>query len=99
MFRDGTVYPFTWAMANKLNRVGAVYGLARDMQNKPGRSQILYVGQTGDLRERIQYWLNNPPVSGIAHFFVEVIPNEAARLRREAELIAEFKPVGNTLLK
>jgi hypothetical protein len=98
-FANTTMYPFTQATANSLNRVGAVYGLARNMPNKPGWSEILYVGQTGDLRERIQYWLNNPPAAGIAHFFVEVIPNEAQRLRREAELIAEFKPVGNTLLK
>ena len=98
-FRDFTLLNFTWAVAYTLNEVGAVYGLARNMPNQAGKSQILYVGQTGNLRERIQYWLNNPPVAGIAHFFVEVIPNEAARLRREAELIAEFKPIGNTLLK
>lgn len=98
-FRDSRVYNFSWATANLLNEVGAVYGLGQNMPNKPGYSKILYIGQTGNLRERIQFWLNNPPVAGIAHFFVEVIPNEGERLRREAELVAEFKPVGNTLLK
>jgi excinuclease UvrABC nuclease subunit len=92
------MFDFNWLVAHRLNEVGAVYGLAQPSR-QPGRSTILYVGQTGNLRERIQYWLNNPPVAGITHFFVEVIPNEGERLRREAELIAEFKPVGNTLLK
>ena len=98
-FRNSKMYGFNQAVAKTLNQVGAVYGLARHYPNKPGWSQILYIGQTRDLRERIQYWLNNPPVAGIVHFFVEVITNEAQRLRREAELIAEFRPVGNTLLK
>ena len=59
----------------------------------------MYVGKTGNFRERLQYWLNNPPVAGITQFFAEVIANQAERTRREAELIAEFKPVGNTVLK
>lgn len=98
-FNDNRMYGFTEEVSQALNRVGAVYGLARNSANKFGWSEVLYVGQTGDLRERIQFWLKNPPVAGIAHFFVEVIPNESERLRREAELIAEFRPVGNTLMK
>jgi excinuclease UvrABC nuclease subunit len=97
-FRNFEMFDFSGRIALTLNEVGAVYGLAR-AASQPGQSVILYVGKTGNLRERIQYWLNNPPVAGITHFFVEVIPNEGERLRREAELIAEFKPVGNTLLK
>lgn len=97
-FRNSTIYGFDNVTANRLNEVGAVYGLAQN-SNRVGYSSILYVGQTGNLRERIQFWLKNPPVAGIAHFYVEVILNQAERLRREAELIAEFRPVGNTLLK
>ena len=49
--------------------------------------------------DRLTYWLNNPPVTGITHFFAERIDNDAVRTMREEQLIAEFKPVGNTLLK
>lgn len=74
-----------------------MYGLAKPLS--VGWSTILYVGKTGNLRERIQYWLNNPPVAGITHFFADVVDNAAMRTIHEATLIAQFKPVGNTLLK
>ncbi len=76
---------------------GGVYGLARP--NLQGNYTILYVGKTGNLRERLRAHLNNPPVSGITHFFAEAIKGEAARTQREYVLVQEFKPVGNTLLK
>ena len=65
----------------------------------PGRYTILYVGKTGDLRKRLKEHLNNPPVSGITHFFAEALGTDAARTQREYALIQEFKPIGNTLLK
>src|SRR5271170_3398695 len=76
---------------------GGVYGLARPAQL--GRYTILYVGKTGNLRERLRTHLNNPPVSGITHFFAEALVGDAARTEREYALVQEFKPVGNTLLK
>ena len=78
---------------------GGVYGLSKPSLSMLGRYTILYVGKTGNLRERLRAHLNNPPVSGITHFFAEAIPTEAARTTREYVLIQEFKPVGNTLLK
>ena len=78
---------------------GGVYGLAKPTPGKPGYYTILYVGKTGNLRERLRAHLNNPPVSGITHFFAEAITTDAARSQREAVLIAEFNPVGNTQLK
>jgi excinuclease UvrABC nuclease subunit len=78
---------------------GGVYGLAKPTPNRPGYYTILYVGKTGNLRERLRAHLNNPPASGITHFFAEALTGDAARTKREAELIAEFKPVGNTQLK
>ncbi len=98
-FRDNTVYEFNQATVNQLRQVGGVYGLSKPIIGRPGWFEPLYVGKTGDLRERVQFWLNNPPVTGITHFFADVIFNEAERTRHEAALIAEFKPVGNTLLK
>lgn len=98
-FRDTTVYAFDQAIVDTLREVGGVYGLAKPTPGSPGWYTILYVGKTGNFRERIQYWLNNPPVTGITHFFAEVISNAAERTTFEAQLIAEFKPVGNTVLK
>jgi excinuclease UvrABC nuclease subunit len=78
---------------------GGVYGLARPSAITVGRYAILYVGKTGNLRERLSTHLNNPPVSGITHFFAEAIAGDAARTEREYALVQEFKPIGNTLLK
>lgn len=98
-FRDKTVYTFDQKTIDSLREVGGVYGLACPQLWNPGWYTILYAGKTGNFRERLQYWLNNPPVAGITHFFAEVITNEAERTAHEANLIAEFKPVGNTVLK
>ncbi len=78
---------------------GGVYGLAKPSVHALGRYTILYVGKTGNLRERLRTHLNNPPVSGITHFFAEALAGDAARTQREYVLVQEFKPVGNTLLK
>jgi hypothetical protein len=91
-------YPFTVAGINSANEVGSVYGLAKPSLTA-GYYTILYVGKTGNLRKRLQEHFNNPPASGITHFFAEVHATEAARTQREYALIQEFKPVGNTLLK
>lgn len=90
-------FPFTESGINSMVESGAVYGLA-----KPALFSgytILYVGKTGDLRKRLKEHYNNPPVSGITHFFAEAIGTDAARTQREYALIQEFQPVGNTLLK
>ena len=93
--------PFTFNEAGIGSMVesGGVYGLARPSASALGRYTILYVGKTGNLRERLRTHLNNPPVSGITHFFAEAVPGDAARTQREYVLVQEFKPVGNTLLK
>jgi excinuclease UvrABC nuclease subunit len=98
-FRDNTIYNFNQATVDSLYEVGGVYGLASAQLWRPSWYTVLYVGKTGNFRERLQYWLNNPPVAGITHFFAEVIANEAERTLFEARLIAEFKPCGNTVLK
>jgi excinuclease UvrABC nuclease subunit len=98
-FRDNRVYTFNQATVNSLYEIGGVYGLASAQIWRPNWYNVLYVGKTGNFRERIQYWLNNPPIAGITHFFAEVIANQAERSRFEAELIAEFKPCCNTVLK
>jgi len=82
-----------------IRQVGGVYGLAKPTINRLGVYTILYVGKTGNLPDRLRAHLNNPPVSGATHFFAEGFDRDADRTRREEELINEFQPVGNTLLK
>ncbi len=92
-------YPFSEAGIKLANEVGAVYGLAKPSLADRTRYTILYVGKAGNLRKRLQEHFNNPPASSITHFFAEAHGTEAARTQREYELIQEFKPIGNTLLK
>jgi excinuclease UvrABC nuclease subunit len=98
-FRNKTVYNFDRDNVSRLYEIGGVYGLAMPQLWRPGWYTILYVGKTGNFRERLQYWLNNPPVAGITHFFADVVANLAERDIHEANLIAEFKPVSNKVLK
>jgi hypothetical protein len=72
-----------------------VYGLSRSVS----QIGIAYVGRSNTLRDRLTYWLNNPPGRGLTHFYAEAFKTEAQMIAREEELIKEFKPVLNTLLK
>ncbi len=90
-------YPFTLQMIRTVNEVGAVYGLFRPSNSRPGHFLPLYVGRTDNLRRRLAEHYNNPPIAGVTHFFAEVFAIEWQRARREAELIAEFQPPGNTV--
>jgi hypothetical protein len=92
-------YQFNEAGIDSMMEVGGVYGLAKPTVYPVGRYTILYVGKTGNLRERLRSHLNNPPVPGVTHFFAEAIKGDAERTQREYALIQEFQPVGNTLLK
>jgi hypothetical protein len=98
-FGDKTCHNFDQQTVDRVREVGGVYGLARPNLLRPSWYWILYVGKTGNLRERLQFWLKNPPVAGITHFFADVVTSAAERGDREVALIAEFNPVGNTLLK
>jgi excinuclease UvrABC nuclease subunit len=98
-FQDTNAYEFGEATLGRVLEVGGVYGLAKPMLFKPGWYTILYVGKASNLKDRLNHWFNNPPATGITHFFADRIDNEALRTQREAQLIAEFKPVANTLLK
>ncbi len=90
-------YPFNEQTVKRVAAVGGVYGLAQPIQ--AGRFRILYVGNSDNLRRRLLEHLNNPPIRGIAHFFVEAVPTALARYAREATLIREFDPPGNTVGK
>ena len=98
-FVEAIPYPFDKATVARVYEVGGVYGLARPNPVAPGYYTILYVGKSGNLRERLQSHLNNPPVTGITHFFADRVDSEAGRTLREIQLINEFKPAGNSLLK
>jgi hypothetical protein len=93
---SGQIYFFNqWVIATA-NEVGAVYGLFKPSL-RAGYVDCLYVGKTDNLRRRLAEHLNNPPVAGITHWFAEVHATELQRTLREAQLIAEFQPPGNTV--
>jgi hypothetical protein len=88
-----TVYAFNEPAIKTVYEAEGVYGLAQPA-SAPNQYTILYVGKCSNLRERLKYHLNYPPVPGITHFFVERIENEERRTLRERQLIGEFKPTG-----
>src|SRR5271165_404262 len=88
-------YAFNVFTLRTVNEVGAVYGLFCPTPNRPGFYTCLYVGQTGNLRERLWEHYTAPPIAGVTHFFAEVTGIEQQRKAREKQLIAEFSPPGN----
>ncbi len=95
---NGNAYTFSKQVIDSVYEVGAVYGLFRySAQNL--KYYCLYVGQTDNLRRRLQEHLTNPPAAGSTHFFAEVYNISHQRSARERVLIAEFQPVGNTQLR
>jgi excinuclease UvrABC nuclease subunit len=58
-----------------------------------------YVGKSKTLRDRLTFWFNNPPGSGLTQFYAEAFQTEAAMNAREEQLIKELQPALNTLLK
>jgi len=58
-----------------------------------------YVGKSKTLRDRLNFWFNNPPGKGLTQFYAEALQTEAAMNAREEELIKKFQPALNTLLK
>jgi excinuclease UvrABC nuclease subunit len=92
---NGTVYLFNRVTVGTLNEVGGIYILAKPSSQR-GLYDALYVGRTDNLRRRLGEHLNDPPVAGATHFFAELCNTELQRIIREAELIREFQPIGNT---
>lgn len=90
---SGPAHVFDDATLNRVNEVGGVYGLFQ--QTRPNYFVARYVGLAENLRRRLREHYNNPPISGITHFFVEVHTTAAARTARERALIGEFNPPGN----
>jgi hypothetical protein len=95
MFSYGP-YAFNKAAVDQHQNHGfCVYGLSRG----PFQTGIAYVGRSTTLRDRLTFWLNNPPGRGLTHFYAEAFQTEAQMIAREIELIKELQPVLNTLLK
>ena len=88
-------YQFAPSVLGRVNEVGAVYGLFSPTPFRPGSYDCLYVGETDNLRRRLVEHYNNPPISGVTHFFVEEAALLLRRKAREKQLIAEFNPPGN----
>jgi hypothetical protein len=94
---SGNAFSFNAATIRTINPISGVYGLFR-MDARQNAYLCLYVGESNDLNRRLSEHLNNPPADGITHFFAESVPGPQ-RFRREATLIAEFNPPGNTQLR
>jgi hypothetical protein len=93
---SGNCHSFDSSTLKVLNDVGAVYGLFKtDLPFRPDHYTCLFVGQTNHLRARLFDHYNNPPLTGVTHFFAEAIATEEERKQREKELICEFNPTGN----
>jgi excinuclease UvrABC nuclease subunit len=59
----------------------------------------VYVGKSKTLRDRLNYWLNNPPGRGITHFYSQAYATAAAMDSAEEQLIQALQPIYNTLMK
>ena len=94
-FKEG---PFAFNrtdIATRRNDGFCVYGLSRSAS----QIGIAYVGRSITLQDRLNFWFNNPPGHGLTHFYAEALPTEAQMIAREEQLIKEFQPALNTLLK
>jgi hypothetical protein len=94
-FKEGPFVFDKTTVGTRRNDGFCVYGLSRSAM----QSGIAYVGKSKTLQDRLTFWSNNPPGRGLTHFFAEALETEAQMTAREEELIKEFKPVLNTLLK
>jgi hypothetical protein len=95
---SGNAYAFNKPTIETVYEVGGVYGL---FHYNPYTFiyENLYVGLTDNLRRRLTEHFNNPPIAGVTHFFAEAWATAQQRNQREAELIQEFNPPGNTVGK
>jgi excinuclease UvrABC nuclease subunit len=91
-------YAFNNATIDTMSNGYGVYGLSRG-SGYLGIQPVAYVGKSVTLRDRLTYWLNNPPGIGLTHFYAEAFGTEAAMTAREEQLIKELQPALNTLLK
>lgn len=94
-FKEGP-FAFTKGVVGTRRNDGfCVYGLSRSTS----QVGIAYVGKSKTLQDRLTSWLNAPPGKGLTHFLAEALGSESQMTAREEELIKEFKPALNTLLK
>ncbi len=84
-------------IAGQRNDQFAVYGLA--VRNQFGGLTVVYVGKSKTLRDRLNYWLSNPPGRGITHSYSQAYATAAAMDSVEEQLIRELQPIHNTLIK
>jgi hypothetical protein len=91
-------YSFDALTISTMKNGYGVYGLAVSNAFIPGLT-VVYVGKSTTLRDRLNYWFNNPPGPGITHFYAEAFESEAAMNAREEQLIKQLQPAYNTLLK
>jgi len=84
-------------IASQRNDQFAVYGLA--VRNQLGGLTVVYVGKSKTLRDRLNYWLNNPPGPGITRFYSQAYDTAAAMDSAEQQLIQQLQPIYNTIHK
>ncbi|MFZ3341627.1 MAG: hypothetical protein WA213_12135 [Terriglobales bacterium] len=84
-------------IAGQRNDQFAVYGLA--VRNQFLGLTVVYVGKSKTMRDRLNYWLSNPPGRGINHFYSQAYKTAAEMDSAEELLIRELQPIHNTLMK
>ncbi len=92
----GNAFAFNGPTIDTIIETGGVYGLFQ-YNWATNIYECLYVGMSDNLRRRLREHLNNPPIAGITHFFAEGWATAEQRTQREAALIREFNPPGNTV--
>lgn len=101
----GNMYEFgIHRLRTYFNPVGAVYVITRMTLDRFWREEhkILYIGQTGNLGQRMQEHLNSTSwisPSGANRVCVLVIEDQLLRSEVEAALVKEHQPPYNTYLK
>ena len=94
---SGRVYTFEiYPIDTTIKPVGAVYVFTSARPNANGGHihNIVYIGQTGNLNERLSYHHKEGCIdrNGANRICIRVTPNESDRLRIEADLIAKYQP-------
>lgn len=84
---------YTWG--TNFNRAGAVYAVLK--QTSPGRYQVIYIGQTGDLSQRFNDHHKQGCFdrNGKTHIGVYPEPTESKRFDVETDLVRNYNPTCN----
>ncbi len=101
---SGVPYKFTtYAWGTNFEAIAVVYVVTRRTQKQDGRwsHSVIYVGETADLSERFD---DHHKAACIAQYYPNCIciqreSSQRARLLKEADLVARYKPPCNAAMQ